>query len=93
MLAFTRVHYHFEQTFLDLVFSNYLVKECLECGALVQFEITELTLIMHHITFVALSFQVAVFFTYMIVPVFPKNVFGCELLMTHLGYSSIHPAW
>ena len=63
MLAFTRVDFHFGQTFLGRVFSNYMVKECIECGALVRFEITELTLVTHHITFVALSFQVAVFFT------------------------------
>ena len=85
MLALSRVDFHFEQIFLGLVLSNNMVEEGLECGALVQLEITELTLVAHHIPLEALSFQEAVFFTEVVVSVFLKNVFGDELLIASLA--------
>ena len=56
MLALSRVDFHFEQMFLGLVLSNNMAEEGLECGALVQLEITEFALVAHHIPLEALSF-------------------------------------
>ena len=85
MLALSRVDFHFEQVLLGLVLSNNMVEEGLECGALVQLEITELTLVALHIPLEALSFQVAVFFTKVVISVFLKNDFGDKLLITNLA--------
>ena len=70
MLTLSRVDFHFEQVLLGLVLSNNMVEEGLECGALVQLEITELTLVAHHIPLEAFGFQMAVFLTKVVVYVF-----------------------
>ena len=85
MLTLSRVDFHFEQVLLGFVLSNNMAEEGLECGALVQLEITELTLVAHHIPLEALSFQVTVFFTKVVISVFLKNDFGDKLLITNLA--------
>ena len=85
MLALSRVDFHFEQVLLGLVLSNNMAEEGLECGALVQLEITEFALVAHHIPLETLSFQVAVFFTEVVVSVFLQNVFRDELLITNIA--------
>ena len=70
MLTLSRVDFHFEQVLLGFVLSNNMAEEGLECGALVQLEIAEFALVAHHIPLEAFGFQVAVFFTKVVVSVF-----------------------